>query len=100
MTKQRWIAPALGALVGATAWPIAAGLTYGLDEGTIQLPHSIESLVVGLWLALSLPGAILAGKGYLTAAIITIFWSFCFGYLARLVNDGWCYWKYFRIRKD
>lgn len=89
MTKNPWIVPVVAGLAGAAVWPIAASLVVAMDEGRIELPQPIEALITGIWLVWSMPGAIVAGRGYLTLAVITLFWSAVCAWSAARLSGLW-----------
>jgi hypothetical protein len=70
-----WLAPSVGAALGAAAQPVLAYFALAIDQHDIGVPEWLDITVVLFWWILSLPGGVVAGRGYLTLIVMMAFWG-------------------------
>jgi hypothetical protein len=81
-SRSAWLATIAGGILGAVAWPLVSKLVYLFDEGGWTAPAQLDVVVVFVWMVLSMPGAIVDGRGYLTLAVVSGFWTIVGAFIA------------------
>lgn len=98
--KREWILSAVVGLVCGGIWPAASRLVMAMDQGVVRLPTLLEAFITGAWLVWSMPGAVVDGRGYLTLAVITVFWVAAGAWATRGAQGLWIQWKKLRSERS